>query len=237
MSIVGAQREVRRYQAVIAQLQKSKSEHATGRDSAGMTMPVVVLLQSGQIITMFWAATVVFHISESRISNMSLLPQDVLVALKLALRENSISYAELAQDLGMSSSQTHAAVRRCADSGLMRKERRVNRQALVEFLVHGLKYVFPAKRGPIERGMPTGHSAPPLSDLIEAGGPPLVWPDPAGEIRGESLAPLHKSAPTASRRDERLYHALALIDGIRVGRARERTLASKQLEEMLLGGK
>jgi len=38
----------------------------------------------------------------------------------------------------------------------------VNRKALFEFIVYGLKYVFPAKLAEIARGIPTTFSAPGL---------------------------------------------------------------------------
>lgn len=167
---------------------------------------------------------------------MSFHSQDVLVALKLALGRGGASYAHLASELNLSASQTHSAVRRAIEAGLIDAQtRRVNRRALAEFLVHGLKYVFPAKRGAVARGMPTAHAAPPLRDLFGDDGQPLVWPDPEGEARGESLAPIHKSVPIAARRDPKLYESLVLIDAIRAGRARERTIATKKLEEMILG--
>ncbi len=170
--------------------------------------------------------------------NVSLLAQDVLVALKLAFDESSASYAQLGNELGLSASQVHAAVRRAEESGLVNAEtRKVNRRALTEFLVHGLKYVFPARRGPIVRGIPTAHAAPPLSDLLSDAGPSLVWPDPSGDVRGESIEPLHKSVPGAVRKDSSLYRSLALIDAIRVGRARDRKIATKKLQEMIQGGR
>jgi hypothetical protein len=49
-----------------------------------------------------------------------------------------------------------------------------------------------------------------------------VWPDASGEKLGYGVEPLHPSAPTAVRRDARLYEVLALIDALREGRARER---------------
>ncbi len=118
-----------------------------------------------------------------------------------------------------------------------RETRKVNRRALAEFLVHGLKYVFPARCGPIVRGIPTAHAAPPLSDLLSDAGPSLVWPDPSGDVRGESIEPLHKSVPGAARKDSSLYRSLALIDAIRVGRARDRKIAAKKLQEMIKGGR
>jgi biotin operon repressor len=166
-------------------------------------------------------------------ANMALRSQDLLVALKLAVAGDFGSYAELAAQLGMSSSQVHAAMRRAAEAGLVDLETRTARcPALYEFLIHGAKYAFSAKRGPVVRGVPTAHAAPPLCDLI-GGAEVLVWPDPEGTSRGESVEPLHKAAPFAARRDSRLYEALALLDGIRVGRARERKLAEQQLKALL----
>ena len=170
--------------------------------------------------------------------NVSLLAQDVLVTLKLALDESGASYAQLATELGLSPSQVHAAVRRAEESGFVHVEtRKVNRRALMEFLVHGLKYVFPPKRGPIARGIPTAHSAPPLCDLLADDATTLVWPHPDGEARGESIEPLHKSVPGAIQGDENLYQSLALIDALRVGRARERKIATKKLQEIILGAR
>ncbi len=160
--------------------------------------------------------------------------QDIIIALKLAFNSEELSYAKLGEQLGLSASQVHAAVRRSEAAGLLLPgARKVNRGALIEFLVHGLKYVFPAKRGPVVRGMPTAHSAPPLNATIVGDGSALVWPDSEGVVRGESIEPLHKIVPIAAKRDNALYESLALVDAIRVGRARERKLAIKKLEAML----
>tara|TARA_R110002073_G_scaffold245044_10_gene407656 strand:+ start:5564 stop:6067 length:504 start_codon:yes stop_codon:yes gene_type:complete len=165
---------------------------------------------------------------------MSMHAQDVVVALKLAFAPEGLSYAALADELGLSASQVYAAVKRAEGAGLLvAGSRTVNKQALIEFLVHGLKYVFPAKRGPIVRGMPTAHSAPPLNETIIDDGTPVVWPDPKGTVRGESIEPLHKGVPKAAKLDERLYQSLSLIDAIRTGRARERKIAAQKLTAMI----
>jgi hypothetical protein len=82
------------------------------------------------------------------------------------------------------------------------------------------------------RGVPTAHSAKPLSDLI-AGGDAFVWPHVDGTVRGQAIAPLYPTVPDACLGDERLYELLALVDALRVGRARERELAVKELEARL----
>jgi hypothetical protein len=60
-----------------------------------------------------------------------------------------------------------------------------------------------------------------------------VWPSPDGPVRGESFEPLYPSAVVAARSDPRLYEALALVDALRGGRARERTLAADLLARAL----
>ena len=164
-----------------------------------------------------------------------LKPQDALVLLKLTVAGNAWSYPSLAESLGMSASEVHAAVGRAGRSGLYdAKHRSPNRKALLEFLVHGLRYVFPAERGALTRGLPTAHAVPPLKAKIQASAdPPPVWPDPEGTVRGEELRPLYPSVPGAARRDPALYELLALVDAIRGGRARERKLAIAELQARL----
>jgi hypothetical protein len=107
-------------------------------------------------------------------------------------------------------------------------------KAVEEFLIHGVKYAFPAQRGEITRGMLTAYAAPPLSNQIASNGDLApVWPDPDGEVRGATLEPLHKTVPKAARKDPALYELLALVDALRDGRARERQLAEKELSVRL----
>jgi hypothetical protein len=109
-----------------------------------------------------------------------------------------------------------------------------NMANLEEFLVHGLRYVFAPTLGELTRGIPTGHAAPPLlAKFAAAGEPPPVWPDAAGEIRGQSFSPLYKLAPRAAKMDSALYELLVLVDAIRGGRARERAFAIKELKRRL----
>ena len=170
-----------------------------------------------------------------------LKPQDVVVLLKLTIPEAPRSYLELAHELGISGSEVHAAVRRASKAGLLNiSSLRPKREALLEFLVHGLKYVFPAERGTSTRGVPTAFAAPPLDQHflhepligISARRVP-VWPDPEGEVRGDELKPLYRSVPRAARKDPKLYELLALVDSIRSGGARERQLACDELARRL----
>lgn len=168
---------------------------------------------------------------------MTLKPQDIVVLLKLCgyIPDIRPSYAIIATELGMSPSEIHSAVKRLRDSRLLHNSElgeQPNLSALEEFLIHGVKYVFPVKRGGLTRGMPTSYAAEPLSQLIKAGDEPVpVWADSNGTIRGVSIVPLYKSVPDAAKRDALLYQRLALVDAIRDGRLRERVLAEKELKK------
>lgn len=107
---------------------------------------------------------------------------------------------------------------------------RPNLAAMEEFLFHGLKYVFPAERGKLTRGVATSYAAPPLVGLIAQGSEPIpVWPYEKGKQRGIAFAPLYKTAPIAALRDPLFYEYLVLADALRDGRVRERKIAEKEL--------
>jgi len=166
---------------------------------------------------------------------MPLLQQDLYVVLQIAaLRDNKpTTYSALASRLHLSPSRVHAGVKRATAAALLDAERRVRPRALLNFLCHGVRHAFFAHRGAIARGMPTAHAAPPLVELISDVGPIPVWPDPEGAARGESIEPLHLSAPRAARGQPALYELLALVDALRIGRARELKLAMEQLEQRI----
>ena len=167
---------------------------------------------------------------------MNLKPQDILFLLKLvALGKQPWSFNKLAIDLGMSPSEVHAAAKRALAARLALKDGEgiwPIVSSLEDFLFHGIQYVFVPDRGGLDRGMPTAHATAPINALmIDNGDPPPVWPDPEGEVRGESFSPLYKSAPVAAKKDSGLYELLALVDSIRGGRAREREMAKKELKK------
>jgi hypothetical protein len=173
------------------------------------------------------------------VATMTILkPQDVLIMLKLvALGRRPWSYSALADSLGMSSSQLYAAVQRALIAQLAVKSENLitpHIRNLEEFIIHGIKYVFVPEIGRPSRGIPTSYAAPPLEQhFLESTEPPPVWPDPEGTVQGVAFSPLYKLAPQAARSDNDLYELLVLVDAIRGGRARERTIAIKELSNRL----
>jgi hypothetical protein len=157
-----------------------------------------------------------------------------MVLLKLSLFPGKRPpYLQLANELHLYPSEVYASIKRARASHLVQGPElkdRLNRSALLEFLLHGIRYAFPAERGGMTRGVPTRYAAAPLKQHLEQGNePPPVWPHPEGSVRGYSYAPLHKNAPQAALADPQLYELLVLVDALRDGRARERELAVKEL--------
>lgn len=169
--------------------------------------------------------------------------QDIVLLLKLISLENSAathvredySLRRLENLTGISKSELSSALNRCIDVGLATKDRhngapRANRKALLGFISKGLRYVFPAKPGPLARGVPTAFATPALAgQLMSAGETIYVWPDATGTEKGQSITPLFKTVPHAAKQDADLYLLLALVDAIRLGNPREAKFAEQQL--------
>lgn len=184
--------------------------------------------------------------------------QDIVVLLKLASLEDDAkkvghgspplepvagedpySVRSLEAALGISKTEISASLKRSIASGLAIKDRKTNRpkpsrRHLREFIVHGLKFVFPAKLGVMQRGLATAFAAPVLRDSLHSAGSLIfVWPDAHAKEMGQSVEPLFKSVPEACRKDERLYAYLALLDAIRIGNQRESKHAADLLVQRL----
>lgn len=157
-----------------------------------------------------------------------------------AYSESPIYTARALEEVtGISKSQVNLSIRRCLDVGLIRFDRnlgtpRVNRRALFEFVVYGLKYVFPAKPAEITRGIATAFAAPVLNEVLISGGELVpVWPYAQGHTKGQAVEPIYKSVVFAVRKDPELYAMLALVDAIRIGMPREVSLAKDILKQHL----
>ncbi|ASB49422.1 hypothetical protein [Alkalitalea saponilacus] len=159
-------------------------------------------------------------------------PQDVLLLLKIIIENNtSWNQKPMAEALGLSQSVVSESIARSKFAGLLEpKGKSVNKMALMEFLQYGLRYVFPVQPGPVVRGIPTAHSAAPLNKQILSK-ENYVWPYGKGTVRGHSILPLYPSVPEAAIKDESIHELLALVDALRIGRAREKELAVAELKK------
>ena len=167
---------------------------------------------------------------------IAMRPHDIVVLLKI------ISYGEepwlqkpMSEELMISQSELSKSMARSNYAGLLDDSgKKVRRLALMDFLEKGILYAFPQKPGALIRGVPTSHSASPLKEQIQSD-ESYVWPVAKGKVRGQAIVPLYKSVPEAALKDSALHAMLSLVDAIRVGKTRERTIAIKELKERILG--
>lgn len=164
-------------------------------------------------------------------------PLDILVLLKITTYGNKPWYQKtLAETLFISQSEISKSLARSKYAGLLDPTgKKVMKLSLMDFLSYGIRYVFPQQPGPVVRGIPTSHSAPPLSSEIQSA-EPYVWPYGNGTVRGQSILPLYPSVVKAVQNDTKLHELLALVDALRVGRARERNLAISELTKRIVDG-
>ena len=174
--------------------------------------------------------------------------QDVLVACKLAVSPaRHLTIQGLSSSLQISLSDVHGALQRNRFAGLCvrsvaespahyagsgrRRHNEADHQALREFLVYGAPYVFPARLEAVSVGMPTAMS----EDVSSVGESrlPIVWASAQGSLKGESLAPIHKSVPLAALGDPKLHSLLSAIDALRLGDRSLRPGAIARIETML----
>ena len=113
--------------------------------------------------------------------------------------------------------------------------REVHRPHFEEFAIHALRFVAPARLGPLAPGVPAAWAAEPMAGAIRSSGeePPPVWPFAQGRVRGQAIEPLHPAAPEAVEDWVELGELLALLDSLRAGDMRVRKVAGSLLSERL----
>lgn len=158
-------------------------------------------------------------------------PQDIVIILKIAANQNKNWYMkDLSHELGISASEVSESINRSIIAGLIFSDKkRLMKTAILDFLQYGLQYVYPQQPGALVRGVATAHSASPLNNIIESE-EAYVWPYGKGDLRGQSIEPLHPNVPEACLKDENFYELMALCDVLRVGRAREKNMAIEELK-------
>jgi DNA-binding Lrp family transcriptional regulator len=162
-------------------------------------------------------------------------PQDIVILLKMiTLGDKKCSIDEMADRLGISISEISKAMDRNVVAGLVSSDKaRINKLALRDFLIHGLKYVFPPLPGSSTRGVATAHSAPPVNQHITESSENYVWKYYKGTKRGNSIVPLYDKIPKIVENQPELYEFLTIIDTLRIGKKREIEIAINELDKRL----
>ena len=165
-----------------------------------------------------------------------LQPSDIYVLCGLlAADDDAWTYRELARKLGLPHPLVQRALQRAEEAELYSSERRqVHRSNMEEFLRHGLRFLAPVKLGGVVPGVPAAWAAPPVSRVIrESGDLPPVWPAADGRVRGQALPPLHKAAVKAAEETPQLGELLAIVDSLRAGDIRVRSVAAEMLTQLM----
>lgn len=176
----------------------------------------------------------ILYLCAMRRKHNGMRPQDMVILLKIIIMDGKDwQLKDLARSLYISNSEVSESLERSLYAYLIDFEKRhVQRGNLLDFLLHGMKYVFPAQPGILTRGVPTAHSHPFMQSFISSE-QAYVWPSSSGSVLGQAIEPFYANQVKAIQEDEKLYQLLALLDVIRVGRLREKTIAEKALKEEL----
>lgn len=161
-------------------------------------------------------------------------PHDIVVLLKIStFRDKNWYSKDVAVQTKISPGEVSESLERSVIAGLISNDKKtLMKSALLEFLLYGLKYVFPAIPGAITRGIPTAHSTSPLKNFIQSN-EPYVWAHPEGTEKGQSIEPLYAKAPDACIEDRELHELLSLVDALRIGKSREKEIAIEELKKMI----
>src|SRR5689334_8584463 len=166
----------------------------------------------------------------------SLKPADVLVLLKLAA-SGAASVRTLESELGLSKSTVALSLRRLREADILTEDGerglRINKLVARDFLVHRARWIAPAKVGDFELGLATAHTSEFLAHKLSGDPDPVVLPLPHGPVRGRAVSPVHPRAPATASKDPALLRLLAILDALRIGRARDREVAAAELRACL----
>lgn len=152
-------------------------------------------------------------------------PQDIVILLKIVATGDRLWYnKDLARELNISGSEVSESLHRSMIAGLInKKKKQVFKKNLIDFIVHGLKYVFPVRPGRLVRGMPTAYSAPVLNKEFVVDDP-YVWPGGEKIQKGVAIKPLYSTVPMACKNDILLYDLLSLTEALRIGAGGEQLI-------------
>lgn len=162
-------------------------------------------------------------------------PQDIAILLKIiSMDGQNWQLVGLSNSLHISISEISESLNRSRQASLIDyNKKKVSRQNLLEFLEHGVRYVFPQQPGSMVRGIPTAHSHPSMKKIFISE-MNYVWPDNKGKIMGLAIEPFYPKVIEAVNEDEFFYKLLSLVDVIRVGKVREIKYAVNELRKNIL---
>ena len=160
-------------------------------------------------------------------------PQDIAILVKVYLVEDDSWFIkDLANEMYISQSEFSESLNRSRYAGLLDdRKQKVMTRGFYEFLLDGLRYIYPQRPNEVIRGIPTAHSHPEFSKIILTN-VKYVWPDENAKEVGYAIEPFYPTQLKAIKADSNLYLVLALIEIVRFGKTREINFAKTKLREL-----
>jgi hypothetical protein len=163
-------------------------------------------------------------------------PGDIYVLAGLLAEAEPWTYRSLAERLRVSHPVVQRALERAKGADLYQADQRaVHLPHFEEFALHALRFIAPVRLSGLVPGVPAAWAAEPMASAIRSSldEPPPVWPYARGGVRGQAIEPLHPAAPKAVEEWPELSEILALLDSLRAGDARVRSVAGELLPSLL----
>lgn len=163
----------------------------------------------------------------------NLKSHDIAIAIKILLmKKEDWRQVDISYELGLSQSEIAKSLKRLNFAGI-ELNRRINKTALLDLILHGVKYIYPTKPGALGLGLPTSISAPAHKKAVVNDTEVFVWPSANGEIRGQIIDPFYKNIADAAIKDADFYDIMSAIDILRIGKSREKSYAEKFIEKKI----
>lgn len=168
-------------------------------------------------------------------TNRVLKPQDIVVLGKLVTDEVWPTQKEIANALELSQSEISHSLKTLEQVGLINiSQKRINKLAVLEFIVHAIKFFYPSEKQGIGRGIKVGPSYSYFSKRVHSDEFDYVWPDPDGEAKGVIVSPLLTRFSKTIKENEKLLLFLNVIEVFRgLGGVRHQQEAQKALKELI----
>lgn len=177
---------------------------------------------------------------ESKRENLK--PQDCLV-LASRIFCPDLDQQSTAAKVMISQSSASYSLNRLKEAHLLSRTGEANLANSIEFMICALKYLYPGKLTGLSVGIPTAHTLPDFDFVNWKGQLPVIWPfvnlnkdieHRVELVKGEVLQPIHKNVPYVAFVYWEFHKLFALIDMIRIGRAREKNIAKDEIQKFIL---
>lgn len=169
-------------------------------------------------------------------TNRVLKPQDIVVLGKLITDDIWPTQKEIASTLELSQSEISHSLKTLQQAGLINVvQKRINKLAVLEFIVHAIKFFYPSEKLGVGRGFKVGPSSSYFSKRVQRDEQfDYVWPDSEGETKGVIISPLLPHLSKKMKENEKLMLYLNVIEVFRgLGGVRHQQEAQKALKELI----